>query len=153
MDQVSIHHEFISSSDLRKIRSLLPSLSWEEGRQQTGYFKSSVHGNEQISEIILRCLVYIGASPKSGYDCYLIRYPEGSHIPPHVDDAPFGARHSRLNILVKSADFGGILKVCDEEIEIFDGDAYYFRPDLYEHSVTTIEKGERVILSVGTLNS
>jgi hypothetical protein len=54
---------------------------------------------------------------------------------------------------VKSADFGGILKVCDEEIEIFDGDAYYFRPDLYEHSVTTIEKGERVILSVGTLNS
>lgn len=153
MDCVSIHHEFLSSRDIELVLSIVDSCSWEQGRQGTGYLKASVHGNQTIMEIILRCLVYIGASPKSGYDCYLLRYPEHSYIPPHQDDAPFGSRHSRINIIIKTADLGGILKICDEEIEISSGDAYYFRPDLYEHSVSEIEKGERIVLSIGTLSS
>jgi hypothetical protein len=68
---------------------------WEKGRQGTGYDK---------------CLTLASPFPVP-FDCYLLRFPEGTEIPPHRDPVAAG-RHYRLNIVVKRAPSGGVLAGC-----------------------------------------
>jgi hypothetical protein len=81
------------------------------------------------------------------FDIYLLKYPEGSYIEPHIDSAiiPFHEHH-RLNVVLKHADFGGYFCLNDESQQ---GRFHYFRPDLVEHGVTTIHQGTRYVLSIG----
>ncbi len=58
---------------------------WRRGRQGTGYDK----------------MLLATAAWPIRFDSYLIRYPEGSEIPPHTDPVADG-RHYRLNIVLKS---------------------------------------------------
>jgi hypothetical protein len=47
------------------------------------------------------------------FDCYLLRFPEGTQIPPHRDPIPSG-RHYRLNIIVRrSPAFGEFVRGSD----------------------------------------
>lgn len=82
------------------------------------------------------------------FDCYIIRYREGSHVPPHRDPNPAG-KHYRLNIVIKRARKGGEFQ-CDQTI--FQSNRIkLFRPDLYKHSVSKVEEGSRYVLSIGWL--
>jgi len=63
---------------------------WQKGRQGTGYDKMLL--------LTLRWPLR--------FDSYLIRYPEGSEIPPHRDPVQQG-RHYRLNIILKPPKSGG----------------------------------------------
>jgi hypothetical protein len=65
-------------------------LWWEKGRQNTGYDKLLWAINPFIIP----------------FDCYLLRVPEGTQIPPHRDPVTAG-RHYRLNIIVKRSPSGG----------------------------------------------
>lgn len=79
-------------------------------------------------------------------DGYLLYYPTGGEIKPHVDKVDFG-RHYRLNIMLKKAKKGGEF-VCKDPIFRF-WRIFFFRPDVSEHSVTKIEEGKRLMLSIG----
>lgn len=68
---------------LRNYLSL--AFRWQRGRQGTGYDK----------------MLLATARWPLPFDSYLIRYPEGSEIPPHTDPVQAG-RHYRLNIVLKS---------------------------------------------------
>ena len=105
-------------------------MKWEEGRQQTGYMK--------------KCLIN---SKRFKFDVYLLKYPEGSYIPAHIDSAiiPFHEHH-RVNIILKEADLGGNFYVNEKKQY---GRYHRFRPDQVEHEVTTIHRGTRWVLSVG----
>jgi hypothetical protein len=103
---------------------------WQRGRQDTGYDK---------------VLLLTGKWPL-GFDCYLIKYPEGSSIPPHKDPVATG-RHYRLNIILWKSPEGGEF-VCDNPILSLPR-IKLFRPDQSEHSVTTVKGGSRYILSIG----
>lgn len=71
-------------------RYLSTAFRWQRGRQGTGYDK----------------MLLLTARWPLPFDSYLLRYPEGSEIPPHTD--PVGAgRHYRLNIVLKSPRAGG----------------------------------------------
>jgi hypothetical protein len=116
------------ASEARKYFKL--AFRWQSGRQSSGYDK----------------MLLLTAPWPVPFDSYLIRYPEGSGIPPHTDPVEHG-RHYRLNIVVKSSDSGGEF-VCAKPI-YSSRRIKLFRPDLCEHSVTKVQGGSRYILSVG----
>jgi hypothetical protein len=103
---------------------------WQHGRQESGYDKM---------------LLLWGLFPLP-FDIYLIRYRLGSYINPHVDQVDSG-RHYRLNIVLKQSKEGGEF-VCSSAI-INTKRIKLFRPDVSEHSVTEVKKGNRYILSIG----
>lgn len=80
------------------------------------------------------------------FDIYLLKFPQGSSISPHVDEVD-NFRHYRLNILLKKAESGGNF-LCGKELISFQR-IKLFRPDIHEHSVTKIERGTRYVLSIG----
>jgi len=103
---------------------------WQRGRQGTGYDK----------------MLLATARWPLPFDSYLIRYPEGSEIPPHTDPVQAG-RHYRLNIVLKSPRSGGDF-VC--ATPIFETRRIkLFRPDACEHSVTRVVGGSRYVFSLG----
>jgi hypothetical protein len=104
------------------------TLPWESGRQRSGYQKLKLWS--------------FGFS-----DCYLLKYPQGSKIPPHVD-AVDGRKHYRLNIVLKRARKGGRF-ICSRLLFKLGGRVYLFRPDVEKHSITEILEGSRYVLSFG----
>ncbi len=103
---------------------------WQRGRQGTGYDK----------------ILLLTAPWPLPFDSYLIRYPEGSEIPPHTDPVASG-RHYRLNVILKSPRSGGEF-VCAQPL--FETRRIkLFRPDACEHSVTRVVGGSRYVFSVG----
>lgn len=105
---------------------------WRRGRQGTGYDK----------------MLLLTAPWPVAFDSYLIRYPEGSEIPPHTD--PVGPRrHYRLNLVLKRSPAGGEF-VCANPI-FASRRIKLFRPDVCEHSVTRVVGGNRYVLSMGWL--
>jgi hypothetical protein len=103
---------------------------WQSGRQGTGYDK----------------MLLLTARWPLPFDSYLIRYPDGSEIPPHIDPVK-GGRHYRLNVILKSPKSGGEF-VCAAPI-FATKRVKLFRPDACEHSVTRVAGGNRYVLSLG----
>jgi predicted 2-oxoglutarate/Fe(II)-dependent dioxygenase YbiX len=133
------------------LRGLAAELGFEPGRQGTGYEKAQVPAEVQaIQDLRDVALHHLGVPSSHAHDCYILRYEEGSFIPPHKDDAPFGSQHWRLNAIIDAAE-GGILLVNNKPIDLKQSDAYVFRPDALLHEVTPITKGTRLIFSVGIL--
>lgn len=103
---------------------------WERGRQLSGYDK------------MLLC----GATWPIKFDTYLLKFPQGSEITPHTDKVTSG-KHYRLNIVLKNAKEGGEF-IC--ATPIFETKRVkLFRPDICEHQVSKIVKGNRYLLSIG----
>ncbi|CAM3948066.1 hypothetical protein [Pseudoalteromonas byunsanensis] len=105
-------------------------LQWQKGRQLSGYDK----------------MLLAGAYWPIKFDCYLLRFPVGSEIPPHKDEVSKG-KHYRLNIVLKEAKSGGQF-ICKNPI-YETSRVKFFRPDKSEHSVTKVVSGNRYLLSVG----
>ncbi|SFR43985.1 hypothetical protein SAMN04488073_1264 [Marinobacter gudaonensis] len=76
---------------------------------------------------------------------YLVHYPEGHRVVPHIDMVAHG-RLYKLNLVLKQPRSGGQF-ICERNIFNLIGRAYLFRPDLYQHQVSRIEKGNRWLLS------
>ena len=105
-------------------------LRWQRGRQESGYDKM----------LLLQSLWPLP------FDVYLLKFPTGSEITPHVDRVESGA-HYRLNMVIRRARSGGEF-VCTNAIH--DSPRIkLFRPDVCEHSVTRVESGTRYVLSIG----
>jgi hypothetical protein len=109
---------------------LRKAFRWQSGRQGSGYDK----------------MLLLTAAWPLRFDSYLIRFPEGSQIPPHTDPVSSG-RHYRLNIILKGPRAGGEF-VCATPIYASKR-IKFFRPDACEHSVTKVERGSRYVLSIG----
>ncbi len=143
--------KFLSPEETEFLRDLSTDLAFEPGRQGTGYEKASVPTLPSVHDLRERALRYLGCLPDEAHDCYILRYQEGSFIPPHKDDAPFGRQHWRLNVLLNEAE-GGDLIINGKTVErLREGDAYAFRPDAILHEVTPITKGTRLVFSLGVL--
>lgn len=119
-------------SDMKKQvhQFLQTAWRWQSGRQDSGYEKM----------LLLQSLLPLP------FDCYIIRYRPGAYIPPHIDKVDSG-KHYRLNIVVKKSIEGGDF-VCKNPI-INTPRIKLFRPDMCEHSVTKVIKGNRYLLSIG----
>jgi len=103
---------------------------WEQGRQQSGYFKMKLLESSRL-----------------GFDCYLLKYGEGSEIPPHTDPVD-GKRHYRANVTLRRAEQGGTFGGGERIVDF--GRLVIFRPDLDPpHWVGRIIKGKRLMLSIG----
>lgn len=106
---------------------------WISGRQTSGYFK----------------MLLATSNFPIPFDLYFLKFPEGSFIKEHIDPVKSGYKHFRLNIILKKSKIGGEFI---SEKHIFESSRIkFFRPDIYKHSVTKIEKGNRYVLSFGFL--
>ncbi|MFD2166818.1 2OG-Fe(II) oxygenase [Thalassotalea euphylliae] len=103
---------------------------WQKGRQETGYDK---------------LLLATGRRPIP-FDVYLLRFPEGSLVPAHIDKVLDG-KHFRLNFVLKQAKQGGKF-ICNTPI-YESSRVKFFRPDISEHQVTRVTSGRRYVLSIG----
>ena len=112
------------------LEQLLQKLPWQDGRQKTGYKK--------LPFFEFNCC-----------DAYVLYYPKGSEILPHVDKVEHG-RHYRLNIILKQADLGGLF-ICDDYLFQIYSRLFLFRPDIARHEVTRVHEGYRLVLSLGWL--
>lgn len=79
-------------------------------------------------------------------DMYLVRYPEGHKVGPHVDMVSSGKLY-KLNMVLVKPEAGGKFH---SEKSIFNllNRIIFFRPDLYQHSVDKIRRGQRLLLSI-----
>jgi hypothetical protein len=109
---------------------LRTAFRWQTGRQKSGYDK----------------MLLLQSWWPLPFDLYLLRYPEGSEVKPHVDAVSFG-RHYRLNVVVKRAAAGGEFQ-CASPI-VSTRRIKLFRPDVCEHSVSRVTQGSRYVLSLG----
>ena len=137
---------FLSPRDRVVVANLARAVTFESGRQGTGYDKASL-----LDVIMADRLVKIARRALGEpllYDAWLLRYPVGSEIPVHTDPPIEGMCHVRLNALALASD-GGVLYVDGAELPLDGGDAYLFRPDVMRHMVTKVEANERLVLSVG----
>lgn len=125
--------------------------TFEPGRQGTGYEKAVFSGRyEALRGLRDRGLRMLGASAVE-HDCYLLRYPHGSYIPPHVDPAPAGMEHWRLNAIVQEPDRGGDLYIGGIQYFLQQTDAVRFRSDTMIHEVPLVEGRDRLVWSLGAL--
>lgn len=76
----------------------------------------------------------------------LVTYPEGHRVLRH-NDPMGGGSYYKLNVVVKKPEAGGVFETERVIFSLFDR-VILFRPDLYDHSVSTIERGKRVLLSI-----
>lgn len=104
---------------------------WQIGRQLSGYDKK---------------LLWIFPLPFIWIDGYLLRFREGSKIPPHKDVVD-KYLHYRLNIVLKAAKEGGDF-ICNDAY-INTKRVKFFRSDIMEHSVSEVTSGQRYLLSIG----
>lgn len=112
------------------LQKIINKLNWLDGRRDGGYKIIRIFQSN-----ILRC------------DSYLIYYQEGSSIAPHVDNVQNG-KHYRINIELKKAKLGGQFTLTGEPyFKLWR--AVCFSPSEQEHQVSKIEKGYRLVLSIG----
>ncbi|MCO7231487.1 MULTISPECIES: hypothetical protein [unclassified Cobetia] len=76
----------------------------------------------------------------------LVTYPEGHSVMRHNDPMGSGSYY-KLNVILKQPPLGGVFETDDTIFNLFDR-VILFRPDLHEHSVSRIERGKRVLLSI-----
>ena len=94
-------------------------LSWDDGRQLSGYSK-----------------MLLAISERFKFDAYIIRIPDGFGVPKHRDPAVEGYEHHRVNIELKRGLFTGIMHVKGPIKKFLFNRVMYFRPDLHVHWMT-----------------
>lgn len=104
---------------------------WVEGQHETGYS--------------ILTLAWVAKWTPVPFDCYIIKYPTGSYIPPHRDKLKT-RDHYRVNVILTRGEGGEF--ICKNAI-FKSKRLNIFRPDLEEHSVTPVTKGTRYVFSVG----
>jgi hypothetical protein len=148
-----VERAFLDGDALARLRAMCgePARAWDRGRQETGYLKSGVDAADPfIAALVARSLAALYPGARHGHDTWLLRYPVGSHIPPHVDPPlTDGARHARLNAIITAPPSGGLLQLDGTPVQLVAGDAVLFYPDQVEHQVSALDGGERWIWSVG----
>ncbi len=119
--------------------------AWRPGSLGSGYENLDLTDDVATLRLVRRALAALG--DPLVFDAKLVRFPVGSSLPAHTDEATGGRSHVQLHALVVGS-AGGLFYLDGEEVPLDDGDAVLFRPDRLRHQLTAVERNARVILSV-----
>lgn len=152
---------FLRPHETTILLDLARLLPFEPGRLGTGYEKAAIPEDlASLLDLRLRGLALFGLCldpdpeeipPFVPIDCYLLRYREGSHAPPHVDPGRASREHWRLNAIIQEPGHGGDLYVGGIQYFLQQSDAVLFRPDEQPHEVTPVQGQDRLVWSLGAL--
>ncbi len=148
----SVLFDFITQVEMNDLWEFIYTARYEPGRIGTRYEKALVDNREDVRfrDLTKRALRALDVPEDHGHDCWIIRYPIGSYIPPHRDDAPFGSAHWRLNALIQR-DKHAKFSIAGREVDLQERDAIVFEPSAYTHSVAEVFDCTRYVFSVGVL--
>ncbi len=152
MAEKRIVSDLATAAALRELCALADSPGWQAGRQGTGYDKLPIDESALRTagrRLLANSLAELGDPPEGWWDCWLLRYLPGAHVPPHRDPAREGCVHLRLNLMVAAPAAGGGLVIDGEDVPLAVGEAVVFRPDESAHQVARVERGTRLVWSVG----
>lgn len=158
---MKVLRRFITRTEQGLLLDMARVAMYEDGRQQTGYFRSLITSDNRNSRKWLlalcnHCLAAMSVrdpasgSGTHGHDAYFIKYPTGSLSPSHLDPVP-GFEHRRVNMILRMPPKGGVLTVDGVEYDLLERDAYTFSPDREWHGVSAVDEGERIVFTVGTV--
>ncbi|APU88992.1 hypothetical protein Rctr197k_197 [Virus Rctr197k] len=146
---------FLLPAEVLAVREVSKQVrGWISGRRNTGYEKLELNEghieryNFQSFLERARSLLPSGAGVVAAADAYLLWYPNGAYVSPHIDDDDTSTAISRLNVLITKPKLGGILIIEGREVLLEEGEGVIFRPDVQQHSVTPVV-GERLVLTFG----
>lgn len=108
-------------------------LKWEQGRQESGYFKMKLLESKRFR-----------------FDCYLLKFEHGVHVPWHKDPVE-GGKHFRLNIYLRKPARGGGSVIAVDRMILETSRFHLFRPDINEHAMSTVNGGPVYMLSIGKI--
>lgn len=149
--------DFLSREEQAILERIVYSdLEWSCGVQDVGKVtpvalkaKIPCQTDETCLNVIKRAAKAVDGSLESGFDWYFLKYPVGSCLPLHKDDAVFGSEHWRLNAMIRN-DWSVPFSLGERHFHIYDRDAVIFRADHITHGFSTV-KQERIVFSVGFL--
>ena len=78
-------------------------------------------------------------------------YLTGAHTHKHIDSAPDGYMHVRVNWMIQKPPVGGDPVFDDGVVSVLPGDVWICFASEEHHSSTPIDGGERLICSFGAL--
>jgi predicted 2-oxoglutarate/Fe(II)-dependent dioxygenase YbiX len=118
-------------------------MKFKPGRQNTGYSTLTL-----FSSKLFKC------------DAYILKYPTQSYIPEHIDSAPPGYIHNRINIEFPTNHLGGEYIENPPENSKYKGKTKSFGgfkfnriyPSETKHSVALVTHGTRIVFSFGWLS-
>lgn len=144
--------DFITQVEMNDLWEFIYTARYEPGRQGTQYEKApiNVRADDRFRHLAGRSLDALGAPPTIGFDSWIIRYPIGSYIPAHKDDAPFGSSHWRLNAMIQR-DKHAKFRIAGREVDLQERDAIVFEPSAHVHEVAEVFTTTRYVFSVGIL--
>lgn len=140
-----IYKNFLSSKEVSNLLDL-----WKKtpGFDATTAGRAhSFYGCSAPMELTLRALELLDAgNPDAKYlDSFFLHYAEQQGCDDHTDSRSL----TRVNVLLVKPARGGVFSVNKEDLPMDVGDAVVFEPCDDVHSVSLIEKGERVVWSMG----
>ena len=135
------------------VEGVAPELwSYSHSRGEFGAWLPEQDGlkNAVLGRVVERARKEMGERHKVGSEVVVLRYREGDHSKPHLDQNKFG-RHLRCGILLRDCVRGGVFRADTTPIAVVQGDAIVFRADEVVHEVTEVDRGERIVLTIGTI--
>jgi hypothetical protein len=152
MGEYRILLNFLSPLEQEQLTSYIRELEWKDQQEQDfGYLKQEVPDGK-LEALKKRSGLVLGSEKLN--DCYVIRYPVHSYIPPHIDPTPTGMEHWRINAIIQASESGGIFGLESRSVDLLEGDAIVFQADKMRHRITTIYGGvERYVWSAGILKT
>jgi hypothetical protein len=142
--------DFLSPAERKELLSYINEIKWDKP-QDFGYLKQEVLKG-RFDLLIKRSALVLGSEDQTIDDCYAIRYPDRSYVPPHTDPTPAGMEHWRINAIIQSSESGGIFGIEGRNVDLLEGDAVIFRADKLIHRIGTIYGStERLVWSAGIL--
>ena len=161
MSNHTIVHNFISETErdnlLEWAYSQRPFLNPNTNGEHRFFSRvENLKENELIAELQLRLCGLLGIDyiEEPVLKTYLSFVEAGGFVHKHIDTykSVEGYGHIRCNVMLNKPDGGGNPIIEEETIMVGNGDAWHFRPDLYEHYTDAVEgESPRIIISIGVL--
>jgi hypothetical protein len=141
-----------TSQALAELAALASAPGWLAGPDGIGHEKLPLDDAALRSagrRLLAKSLAELGDPPDGWWDCQLLRSVPGAHVPSHHDPAEDGCVRLRLELIVAAPAAGGALLIDGEDVPLAIGDAVVFRADQAAHEVAPVERGTRLVWSVG----
>jgi hypothetical protein len=164
LDETVVLRGFVSSTEHKQLlhwaetqfaRGQLNTNPYGESRYFRSYGKNDPAVPAVFWKVRRRAVATFSVSDyedEPNYRCFLGCNTEGGFVHRHIDAAPPGKLHVRMNLMISKPDAGGVPVIDGQEFDIGERDLWCFFPSVMAHESTPVAgTRKRFVLSIGIL--